>query len=120
MEPDCIRLTGLAIATHIGVPVEERALPQHLRVNLLLLPRSPLTGLGDDLAGTIDYGAVALAARTLAANTPDTARRLIETLAEEIADHLLAHFPLRGVTVEVVKFILPDTASVSAQVSKHA
>jgi 7,8-dihydroneopterin aldolase/epimerase/oxygenase len=115
MQPDCIRLKGLALATLIGVPEEERALPQNLRANLTLLPQKPLSGLRDDLAGTIDYAQVALEMRKLAHKRP---RKLIETLAEEMADHLLQHFPVQAVTVELEKFILPDVAAVSVQLSK--
>ena len=39
--------------------------------------------------------------------------KLIETLAEETAAHLLAQFNLRKVEVEVRKFVLPDANYVS-------
>jgi dihydroneopterin aldolase len=40
--------------------------------------------------------------------------KLIETLASELASHLLRKFPLEGVEVEVRKFVLPNTKYVSA------
>ena len=112
---DQIHLQGLSISTHIGVPEEERALPQRLSLNLTLWPKQPLTGLSDNVAGTIDYGVVAIHVRKLAAERP---RQLIETLAEEILTSLFQHFPLQQVRVEVRKFILPDTESVSVCITR--
>jgi dihydroneopterin aldolase len=116
-KPDHLHLHGLSVATHIGVPAEERRVPQRLKLNLTLWPQAPLTGLRDDFALTVDYGAVALLVRELAAARP---RLLIETLAEEVADALLLHFPLREVQVEVEKFILPDTDFVRVSLTKAA
>ncbi len=116
MEPDTIRLTGLSVASHIGVPTEERALPQHLRINLTIKPKNPLTGLQDDVQQTIDYASVAETVRKLAMAKP---RKLIETLAEDIIDTLLHAYPIMKIQVEVVKFILPDTTSVSVTLGKY-
>jgi dihydroneopterin aldolase len=46
-------------------------------------------------------------------------RRLIETLADEIAMALLTRFPLRAVNVELRKFILPDAAFVAVRVHRE-
>jgi dihydroneopterin aldolase len=115
--PDHLHLHGLSVVTHIGVPAEERRVPQRLKLNLTLWPQAPLTGLGDDFSRTIDYAAVANQVRELAAARP---RQLIETLAEETADALLRSFPLRQVRVEVEKFILPDTDHVRVCLTKTA
>ncbi len=114
---DHLHLHGLSVVTHIGVPAEERRVPQRLKLNLTLWPQQPLTGLQDDFARTIDYGAVAMLVRELAAARP---RLLIETLAEEVADALLLNFPLREVAVELEKFILPDTDFVRVSLTKAA
>ncbi len=114
---DHLHLHGLSVVTHIGVPAEERRVPQRLKLNLTLWPQAPLTGLGDDFSRTIDYAAVANQVRELAAARP---RQLIETLAEETADALLRSFPLRQVCVEVEKFILPDTDHVRVSLTKTA
>jgi dihydroneopterin aldolase len=74
-----------------------------------------LLGLADDFSRTIDYAAVAVQVRDLAGARP---RLLIETLAEDTADALLLHFPLRQVRVEVEKFILPDTDHVRVCLTK--
>ena len=116
-ESDSIAVTGLGLVCRIGVPEEERAVPQRLEGDLVLWPSRDFRGLGDRLEGTVDYGAVALQCRELAASQD---RQLIETLAGDLAADLLAAWPLRAVRVTVRKFILPDCASVSVTVLREA
>jgi phosphoglycolate phosphatase len=97
------------------VPDEERALAQRLKINLTLWPARPLTGLGDDVAGTVDYAQVAIACRQIAAAHP---RKLIETLAEDLLDGVLTNFPVARATIEVEKMILPDTDFVRVCLTK--
>jgi dihydroneopterin aldolase len=86
------------------VPEAERAAAQRLTVNLRLIPLRDFRALGDDLANTVDYAAVCDAVCREAGRG---ARRLIETLAADIAACLLAGFPLRAVEIELRKYILP-------------
>ncbi|MBK1833396.1 dihydroneopterin aldolase [Roseibacillus ishigakijimensis] len=102
VRPDIV-VRKLRVAVHIGVPEEERAQAQELKISLTLETRSGLNGLGDDLARTVDYFALTEAVKALAQDRP---RKLIETLAEEVALFLLAKFPLRAVRVEIEKAIL--------------
>jgi dihydroneopterin aldolase len=112
---DTIHLAQLELSAHIGVPATERATPQRLTVSLTLEPAGGLRDLSDDLQRTVDYFAVAQLVKALAASRP---RRLIETLAEEIAGNLLEHFPLTAVEVELRKYILPDTAYVAVRLRR--
>ena len=114
--PDAIHLRGLAISCHIGAGEEERSQPQELRLDLDLFPNAGLLGLQDDLARTIDYHAVALAIRALAAARP---RRLVETLAEEILDLLRDDFGVLSARVTVRKFILPFTEWVGVTLERN-
>ncbi len=115
-DEDSIAITALGVVCRVGVPEEERAVPQRLELDLVLWPRRDFRELGDRLEGTVDYGAVALRCRELAASQP---RQLIETLAGELAVALLAGWPLRAVRVTVRKFILPDCGSVSVTVLRE-
>jgi len=45
---------------------------------------------------------------------------LIETLAHEMAEHLLRNFQLARVELELRKFILPETRFVAARVTREA
>jgi len=59
-----------------------------------------------------DYAAVAVLASTIAARRP---RRLVETLAADIARAVIDVFPLRGVEVTIRKFILPQTEYIAVR-----
>ena len=115
--PDLIRIEALELSAHVGVPDAERATAQRLTANLVLEPVSGFSDLGDRIENTVDYFQVARSVQALARERP---RRLIETLAEEIAADLLARFALRAVEIELRKYILPDTAFVAVRVRRPA
>ena len=81
---------------------------ERLSVNVTLWPK--IAELRDDIENTVNYSAVAECAKEFV-NQHDY--KLIETLAEEMAAHLLAQFNLRKVAVEVRKFVLPEANYVS-------
>lgn len=101
---------------HIGVPAEERALPQRLEADLRLWPAQPLADLEDEVERTVDYGAVAMACR---AEAEARERKLIETLAEDLCRMLLQRWKLWKVEVCIKKWILPDTGAVSVTLSRE-
>jgi 7,8-dihydroneopterin aldolase/epimerase/oxygenase len=113
--PDTIHIADLELSARIGVPDEERAATQRLTASLTLEPVRDFRALGDDLARTVDYFAVCEAVKALAAARP---RRLIETLAEDIATYLLERFPLTAVEVDLRKYILPDTEYVGVRIRR--
>ena len=88
---DTIEIRRLRVSTHIGVPDEERALPQTLLVTVKMTPCQNFAGLADDVSYTINYYTISLEIEALAAARP---RHLIETLATDIAHHLLGKHPL--------------------------
>lgn len=112
---DRILIHGLELPVRIGVPDEERAAWQTLRADLELRLRGRVEDFGDDLAATVDYDAVARQVRALAAAKP---RKLIETLAGEIAAELLKHPALIGVSVTLRKRILPGVDDVAVRVER--
>jgi len=113
--PDRIELRRLLVECHIGVPAEERAQRQTLALNVVLEPLGGFVGLADDLAKTVDYHAVALDLAGWAGERP---RQLIETLAVEMAERLLAGYPLAAVEIEIEKQILPQTEFVGVSVRR--
>ena len=113
---DQIFIESLELSSAIGVPDVERARPQRLTVSITLEPQRGFRELGDAIENAVDYASVTEFVKNLSAVRP---RRLIETLADEIAGALLGHFPLRSVSVELRKFILPDTAFVAARVHRQ-
>ena len=111
---DCIRINGLEVPVRIGVGDEERAKAQKLVFDVLL--ETDFRGVGDDIAGTTDYAAVA---QWLTAECSRREVRLLETLSGDLADGLLEEFPrVKAVTLEIRKFILPETESVSVRVRR--
>ncbi|MEI8235217.1 MAG: dihydroneopterin aldolase [Verrucomicrobiota bacterium] len=113
--PDLIHIEALEIRARIGVPEAERDAPQRLTVTLTLEPLQDFRALDDRIEATVDYAAICEAVRALAAARP---RRLVETLAEEIAAALLARYPLQRAEVEVRKFILPETDYVAIRITR--
>jgi dihydroneopterin aldolase len=113
---DLIRIVDLEVLAHIGVPDAERREAQRLLVSLEMVGDSFTHAAGtDNLARTIDYFEVSQCVKKLAA---DRARRLLETLAEDITFELLKSFPIRKITLEIKKFILPDAQYVSVIIER--
>ena len=107
-----IHVRGLEIKTRIGVPDAERAEPQLLKVDLEMTPMTAFAGMADDVAATIDYHRVCDEVRLLAARGE---RKLIETLASEIAELVIGDFRAARVRVRIRKFILPETEWVGVE-----
>ena len=113
---DEIRIEGLRVRSRIGVPDEERASEQELSLHVAMRPVRGLSGLGDAVENTVDYDEVCRRVRELCA---DGERRLLETLAEEIAGFLLGEYPLAAVDLEVRKFIIPECDYVSVAITRE-
>lgn len=112
---DAIEIRRLQLDTLIGVPDDERATPQTLFATIRLTPTQGFDGLADDISRTIDYHQVSLEMVALAAARP---RHLIETLATDIAGHLLKNHPLRHVAITIEKHILPNTECVAVHIER--
>src|SRR5437870_3855078 len=105
---DRIHIEQLEVHGRVGVPDSERAQAQRLSLNVTLWPN--IAELQDSIANTVNYSAVAECVKEFVGRRD---YKLIETLGEEIAAHLLAQFNLCKVEVEVRKFVLPDANYVS-------
>lgn len=115
MNPDEIEIRRLQVETHIGVPDEERAEPQTLWISVWMRPALGFASLQDQVENTVDYYAVSLRLVDLAASKP---RRLIETLATDVAEFLLTNYPLRSVDVKVEKKILRNADFVAVKITR--
>lgn len=114
---DEILILGLELPVQIGVPDVERAVWQVLHADVTLRPALAFEAMGDDIALTTNYEAVANALKALAASRP---RRLIETLAAEMAELVLTSFDARSVIIELRKRILPGTDAVAVHLERFA
>ncbi len=107
-----IWIKGLKVKSVVGVVAEERESEQELMMDLCIQPPSPFSYMNDDIMRTVDYVAVCRRVQVLAGEGP---RHLIETLAADVARLLVDEFHAVAVTVEVRKFILPETEYVAAK-----
>lgn len=94
---DRIELRGLRVRGNHGVFEHERRDGQDFLVDLVLWTDFTAAAASDDLADTVDYGALALFARDMVSGAP---RDLIETVASQIADGIMDLAP-RAHAVEV-------------------
>jgi 7,8-dihydroneopterin aldolase/epimerase/oxygenase len=97
---DKLRVTGLALSALIGVHAWERRVRQPILVDLEFDTDAPRAAAYDDLAQAHDYGAVARRVTELVGRSEFN---LIETLAERIAQCVLAEFGVARIKVVVHK-----------------
>jgi 7,8-dihydroneopterin aldolase/epimerase/oxygenase len=105
---DRIHIEQLEVFARVGVPDSERAKAQRLSLNVTLWPK--VAQPRDEISATVNYSEVA---ESLKHFVRQRDHKLIETLAEQIAAHLLTQFSVRKVKLEVRKFVLPDANYVS-------
>jgi FolB domain-containing protein len=115
MLSEWFQIVDLRVPTRIGVPQAERANAQTIAFTVRFQILRSFPELHDDISRTVDYGAVAEEIRVAAR---ENRTQLIETLVSEVADRLIARFPLAQVEVELKKFILADAQYVSVKTAR--
>ncbi|HEY9170924.1 MAG TPA: dihydroneopterin aldolase [Verrucomicrobiae bacterium] len=110
-----ISIVDLEVFYHVGVPDAERAQTQRLLLTVDMEVDFTAAATTDDLAQTIDYDAVA---RRLRRFGDGRSWRLIEKLAHDIADLILAEFKANAVAVEMKKFVIPQARHVAVSLTK--
>jgi dihydroneopterin aldolase len=115
---DKIQLRGLrAVGTHGALPEEQfRAQPFEVDVDLQVDLRAP--GQSDDLADTVDYGALAESVERVVTKERF---QLLERLAERIADEVRQDKRVEAVTITVRKLRPPvavDLASAAVTITR--
>ncbi|MGA1828835.1 dihydroneopterin aldolase [Microbacterium sp.] len=97
---DEITLTGLRVFGRHGVYEQERRDGQQFVVDTTLYVSTAAAAASDDVAETVHYGEVAARIAQIVGGEPVN---LIETLAQRIADAMLAYDGVRMVAVTVHK-----------------
>jgi len=110
-----IKITDLEVFYCVGVSDQERAQPQRLLLTIDMTFDFATAAISDRITKTIDYFAVA---QMLLKYGEGRNWKLIEKLAVNVADEILAEFKPEEVTVEVKKFPLPQASHVSVIWSK--
>ena len=111
-----ISIVDLEVFYRIGVPDAERAQPQRLLLTVEMESDFTTAAKSDSIADTIDYFAVT---QRLLKFGDGRSWKLIEKLAVDIADAILAEFRPSSVTVEVKKFVIPQARHVSVRYTKQ-
>jgi dihydroneopterin aldolase len=97
---DRIELRGLTVRGNHGVFDHERADGQDFIVDLTVWVDLAAAAASDDLADTLDYGALAQRAAAIIAGPP---RNLIETVSAEIAEDIMGDERVHAVEVVLHK-----------------
>ena len=110
-----ISIVDLEVFYRVGVPDAERAQPQRLLLTVALEGDFAAAAKSDSIIDTIDYYAVT---QKLLKFGDGREWKLIEKLAADLADTVLAEFQPQAVTVEVKKFIIPQARHVSVTLTR--
>jgi FolB domain-containing protein len=110
-----ISIIDLEVFYRVGVPDEERAKPQRLLLTVEMDCDFSKAAKTDGIGDTIDYFAIS---RRLLKFGDGRSWKLIEKLAADIANLILAEFKPQSVTVEVKKFPIPEARCVSVVVTR--
>ena len=111
-----ISIVDLGVLYCVGVPDEERTKPQRLLLTVEMESDFSAAAKSDGIADTIDYFAVT---QRLLKFGDGKSWKLIEKLAADIADMILAQFKPAVVTVKVKKFVIPQARHVSVSLTKR-
>jgi dihydroneopterin aldolase len=97
---DRITLTGLNVFGHHGVFDFEKEQGQQFVVDIVVWTDLTLAAVSDDVTETVHYGELAEYAAGVVGGP---SRDLIETVAAEVADGVMARWPVLAVEVTVHK-----------------
>jgi dihydroneopterin aldolase len=97
---DKIILSGVPLHCHIGVPDAERSRPQQIIVDLEIELDTRAAAATDDITTTVNYSNVVDALEELAGASRV---RLIEALAERMAERVLLFPSANGVLLRIKK-----------------
>jgi FolB domain-containing protein len=110
-----ISITDLEVFFSVGVTDEERAKPQRLLISVDMSIDFSVAAVSDRIEKTINYQEVA---NDVLKYGDGRNWKLIEKLATNLAEFILARYKPQGVSVEVKKFIIPQARHVSVTVTK--
>ena len=111
-------LRDIQLQAIVGVYDWERLQPQSLLLDLDLTLPNKQAGLTDDLANAVNYADLVERLRAFAQKTE---RRLIEALAEDLAEFLLQEYAVEKVRLRLIKQgILPKVGEVGIEIVRQA
>ena len=113
---DVVFIQGLCLPAKIGVLAWEQQIVQKLYVDLEMSTSIQAAAASDDIAQALNYAEVA---QSLQGLVSEGAYQLIETVAEQMAQHLLSHFPIKKVKLSLnKKGALPNSSGVGVIIER--
>jgi len=112
-----IHIEQLKVLAHVGISETERRRRQRLVFNITLWPARDHRDIKDAITRTVDYSALCQNTKVFISQQSP---KLLETMANDLAAHLLSKFRVRKVTIEIRKFVLKNAAYVSVTVTRQA
>lgn len=97
---DKIFIKGLVLYTLIGVYDFERDAKQRIIVDLEIDANLKAAGVSDDVADTLDYGAIA---ERLSQIADSASYKLLEALGEEMVDTIMREFAPSAISLRINK-----------------
>lgn len=110
-----ITIVDLEVYYCVGVTDEERAQPQRLLLTVDMNFDFSSAAVSDRIERTINYQTVA---EDLLRFGQGRSWKLVEKVADNIAERVLAEYKPQGVLVEVKKFSIPQARFVSVSLGK--
>jgi 7,8-dihydroneopterin aldolase/epimerase/oxygenase len=112
-----VHIEQLKVLARVGVSQTERSKRQRLVLNITLWPARDLRDIKDSIQRTVDYSDLCQNTRNFIS---EQSPKLLETLANDLASHLLRKFRIRKISLEIRKFVLKDAAYASVTVIRRA
>jgi len=110
-----ITIVDLEVFWCVGVTEEERAKPQRLLLTVDMSLDFSSASVSDRIEKTINYQTVA---EELLKFGEGRSWKLLEKLADNIADRILDEYQPQGVMVELKKFCVPQARFISVSMGK--
>jgi FolB domain-containing protein len=115
-EGDYLFLEGMEVPCMVGITPEERAFPQILNISIRLCLSLRRAGRSDDLSQSIDYARVLSEIKKILHHRKF---KLVETVAEVIASHLLKEKKITGAEIKVEKKVFAGVKSIGVMIRRE-
>ncbi len=117
-ESDVVFVKGLKVEAVIGVYDWERAITQPLLIDIMLETDISKAAVSDDVNDALNYKAVC---DDVSEWCKDIKAKLLEHLAAQIVDKLLAKYGCRKITLRIAKpTAIKDADAVGVQITRYA
>jgi dihydroneopterin aldolase len=117
LRTDTIFLQELKVETIVGIWDWERKIRQTVSIDIEMAADVARAAMTDDIEGTLNYKAVAKRVQQFVG---DSEYQLVETLAEKIAETILAEFDIAWVQLRVSKpGAIRNAKNVGVMIRRH-